>query len=164
MSDRFLGTISCGAGILWAAVAVIGALTVAAGVSGCADPQPRPSGGTNPDGKLAARRSATEQNAACCLCHVAFARERLTMTHVKRRIACTDCHGPSNSHSMDDTGNTPPDVVFKPAEVNPFCLRCHKEHPLKTNAVAQVRESNGPLRCTSCHGNRHHLPRPTTRP
>jgi hypothetical protein len=115
-------------------------------------------------------RTAMERNADCCMCHQPFLSEPLSKQHAAHSIACADCHGPSHAHSTDEHFQKPPDVVMKPKDVDPFCLRCHAQHEPKKpprNSLAATSPNllgtQAPSRCTSCHG-RHRIARATTRP
>ena len=115
-------------------------------------------------------RTAMERNADCCMCHQPFLTEPLSVRHARHDVTCADCHGASRAHSTDEKFQIPPDVVVKPNGVDPFCLRCHKEHEMKKpprNSLAatdpKALGTEAPHRCTSCHG-RHRIARVTTRP
>jgi hypothetical protein len=95
-------------------------------------------------------------NADCCMCHQPFLSEPLAVQHAEEGVACVDCHGKSIAHSTDEKFEVPPDRVFAPTEVEPFCLECHKRHDIKPAmleaATAKAGPEDGPVRCTTCHG------------
>lgn len=103
-------------------------------------------------------------NAGCYVCHMTFVKEPLTVTHLKRKITCTGCHGTSAAHANDeDIGATPPDNVIKRDQVNDYCRKCHRKHPvnpekliarwLERKAATPTSRPAGPAAvCTDCHG------------
>ena len=103
--------------------------------------------------------SAADRNNDCLLCHQSFLSEPLSRTHAEQGVGCTDCHGPSLGHRMDEQSHTPPDVAFQSREVDTFCLTCHQRHEIKV-ADLMARGVNartagsepGVRRCTVCHG------------
>jgi len=109
-------------------------------------------------------------NAGCCVCHMLFIKESLSKTHLEAKITCVRCHGACIGHANDEhIGATPPDVRFKPGEVNPFCRTCHEKHDVPPEKVVARREVEAArpaaagtiaeARCTDCHG-KHRIERP----
>jgi len=95
----------------------------------------------------------------CLVCHLAFKKEDLAVTHLKAARApafeagdlnCEYCHGDKNDpHRADEDGLTPPQKMFDKADIVPFCTTadCHPKHSDAVSAAdlkAQV--------CTECHG------------
>ncbi len=139
------------------------AAAIASGAAGCGPARPRPAPGDAGHGAAPGpRRSAIEQNADCCMCHQPFLAETFSVRHAKHDIACAGCHGPSRAHSTDETFRVPPDVTFKPGDVDPYCLTCHARHPLKPDASAGISDTEHPPRCTVCHAPQHRIARKTT--
>lgn len=102
-------------------------------------------------------------NSRCAVCHLNLVIEELARTHAEAGIGCAECHGASDAHIADESwasgGNgTPPDVMYRPAEINPGCLKCHPAGQLDADVHREVLEggSDGDT-CTSCHGE-HRLP------
>ncbi|HUT92412.1 MAG TPA: cytochrome c3 family protein [Thermoguttaceae bacterium] len=96
-------------------------------------------------------------NAACYVCHMTFVGEEMSAVHLKEKTTCIDCHGLSAPHANDENiGATPPDIVFKRADVDASCEECHEEHDAPaTKVVARFLErklsESSPI-CTDCHG------------
>ncbi len=96
-------------------------------------------------------------NAGCYVCHMTFVKEPLSVTHLKAKVSCARCHGPSLAHANDeDIGATKPDKVFKHEQVPAFCRGCHKlpeNHPEKIilGIVKRKKPEPGTV-CTDCHG------------
>lgn len=103
-------------------------------------------------------------NAGCYVCHMTFVKEPLTVTHLERRVTCTDCHGPSVAHANDeDVGATLPDRIIKRDQVNVYCRTCHKKHDVvpeeliarwmeRTKSKSVSRPARPAAVCTDCHG------------
>lgn len=103
-------------------------------------------------------------NAACYVCHMAFVGEELTAVHLPHEIGCVQCHGTSEGHANDENiGATPPDKVFGPDQINPFCRTCHETHDVDPEKViarwtegsdrgAASQPAKQPAACTDCHG------------
>lgn len=97
-------------------------------------------------------------NAACCVCHIPFAKEELGKVHLAAKIACFECHGLSADHANDeDIGATPPDVVFRRDRIDAACLKCHETHDAAgRDVVARFLQrrlsAESPAVCTDCHG------------
>jgi len=142
----------------------LGVAAVGLGISACVGPQPRSRPPASP-----ASQSTLEQSADCRDCHEPFPSEPLAAVHAEAEMACTDCHGPSRAHAADERSETPPDVVFKPTEVDALCRECHPDHDVAPARVIRrwrkvkaegERETVSPTqaRCTACHG-KHRMAR-----
>ena len=97
-------------------------------------------------------------NAACYVCHTTFVKEDLAKVHLKEKIGCIKCHGPSEKHANDEhVGATKPDVVIKRHEVDASCVKCHETHDAPARAVIarfidrKLPADAKPI-CTGCHG------------
>jgi len=97
-------------------------------------------------------------NSRCFVCHMNYVQEDIAVIHARSNIGCADCHGNCDAHIADESwawgGNgTPPGIMYRRPEINPFCMRCHpkdkidtKQHkPLFADTVEQKH-------CTDCHG------------
>jgi len=105
-------------------------------------------------------------NAACYVCHMTFVGEELSQAHLKKKITCIRCHGPSAAHANDENiGATKPDKIFRADEINEFCRPCHKRHNVEPEKVVAewqsrlaagwvTKETSATVTCTMCHG--HH--------
>jgi formate-dependent nitrite reductase cytochrome c552 subunit len=97
-------------------------------------------------------------NAACYVCHMTFVKEELATVHLKEKIGCIQCHGPSDKHANDEhIGATKPDIVFKRDQIDKSCMKCHEGHDVPAKAVvARFVERKLPVQaspvCTECHG------------
>jgi len=96
-------------------------------------------------------------NAGCYLCHMTFVKEPLSKVHLRHKVYCIDCHGPSVAHANDeDVGATKPDIYFKRAQIAPACRKCHDTHdadPAKVIARYRQRKlKTASPTCTECHG------------
>jgi len=98
-------------------------------------------------------------NATCCACHTNYIKEPLSRMHLKHKVYCIDCHGPSKAHanaSEKDIGETRPDICFQRSQVNGACRKCHSRHTAAKEKVAKRRIEKKltvtPEVCTDCHG------------
>jgi hypothetical protein len=97
-------------------------------------------------------------NAGCYVCHLTFVKEDLAKVHLKAKVGCTDCHGPSAKHANDENiGATKPDITYKREQVEPSCVKCHEKHNAAARKVIArcVERKLGPKSsptCTECHG------------
>jgi len=102
-------------------------------------------------------------NLACYVCHTTYVKEPLSRVHLKHKVYCIDCHGPSIGHANDeDIGATKPDKYFKRSQVNASCRKCHSDHDAKPEKVVKryierKLTTNSPV-CTDCHG-KHRIER-----
>ena len=103
-------------------------------------------------------------NAACYVCHMTYVKEPMSRLHLKHKVFCIDCHGPSIGHANDeDIGATKPDIYFKRDKINASCRKCHADHNAKPEKVIKryierKLTTNSPV-CTDCHGT-HKIKRP----
>jgi hypothetical protein len=110
-------------------------------------------------------------NSRCYVCHINYMQEDITVIHARVNIGCAHCHGNCDAHIADESwawgGNgTPPGVMYRRPEINPFCMGCHpkdkidtKQHkPLFADTVEPGRKAGliqsraSPWHCTDCHG------------
>ena len=97
-------------------------------------------------------------NSRCFVCHMNYVQEDIAVIHARANIGCANCHGDCDAHIADESwawgGNgTPPGIMYRRPEINPFCMGCHpkdkidtKQHkPLFADTVEQKH-------CTDCHG------------
>ncbi len=92
-------------------------------------------------------------NLRCHACHYNFSQEEIAGTHARMGIGCEDCHGACDAHCDDEDNITPPDVMFAPEMIEPFCLGCHGEELLEVPDHKEARGDDGEkLVCTQCHG------------
>lgn len=96
-------------------------------------------------------------NATCYVCHIPFIREEISRVHFKEEVTCIECHGVSAAHANDeDVGATKPDIVYKRAQVDKMCGKCHEDHDVPaTDVIARFLDreiTESPAVCTDCHG------------
>lgn len=108
-------------------------------------------------------------NFACFVCHANMEGEPLVEVHARKGHGCIECHGDSFAHRNDEDNVTPPDVMFPPEAIDPFCRKCHDRHdaPAKDVVARFLKRCAGKtdpeqIVCTDCHGE-HHLSRRTVR-
>ncbi len=94
-------------------------------------------------------------NRLCFACHVNLKKETLTTVHAQANIGCTQCHGASEAHRLDEDTITPPDVMFPVEKIRSFCTSCHTEDamtivPAHQAAASELNPSTES--CTDCHG------------
>jgi hypothetical protein len=149
----------------WVPVLLVAVLTAAAlGRAGLLD---------HPRAHAETRTNAPKKpvdNSMCNICHLDLEDETLVVIHLKHKVTCQECHGPSMHHVNDEMAATKPDILFGRAEVEPFCKKCHPKEHKNPEAVAAFREQwRGKQRpsgraiadhsiCTDCHG-QHVLPK-----
>lgn len=100
-------------------------------------------------------------NSYCLVCHLNYEEDELTITHQQSGIGCEGCHGTSDSHSANEDGLTPPEIMYPKAKINPFCMTCHPESDVsQRDACIYVKlfakDNTGKMTCTTCHG-KHRL-------
>jgi len=69
-------------------------------------------------------------NSRCLVCHMNYIKEDIAVTHARVNIGCAQCHGESDAHIDDESWSwggkgTPPDIMYVPEKINPFCTGCH---------------------------------------
>ena len=97
-------------------------------------------------------------NSRCYVCHINYMQEDIAVIHARVNIGCAHCHGDCDAHIADESwawgGNgTPPGIMYRRPEINPFCMGCHPRDKIDT-------EQHKPLfagtveqkHCTDCHG------------
>lgn len=103
--------------------------------------------------------------------------EEIATTHLKNKITCTQCHGPSNHHMHDEMLMTKPDRLFGRAEVAAMCQKCHADnlHSDKAKMDTFLKKWLGTDRpngraiskdsiCTDCHGTHNIIKRIADKP
>ncbi|MDP6635161.1 MAG: NapC/NirT family cytochrome c [Phycisphaerae bacterium] len=105
-------------------------------------------------------------NSYCYDCHMYLEREKepLIVRHASVNIGCVDCHGKSQPHVDDESGETPPDIMYAKDQINVACGKkgCHSEKKLKKVTSHKAWFASAPAAqdkkyCTDCHG-RHSVP------
>jgi hypothetical protein len=96
-------------------------------------------------------------NSRCFVCHINYMQEDIAVVHAKANIGCANCHGQSDKHIADESwasgGNgTPPDIMYLPAKINPFCMGCHTKDRIETDQHKPLFANFGKMVCTDCHG------------
>jgi len=93
----------------------------------------------------------------------------LSQSHRKAAVGCADCHGRSVAHAEDKDKSVPPDVMFTPDFMVPFCATCHRTHDAPAVKVIAQYQKRCPgkvkpeeVTCTDCHGT-HRLKARTVR-
>ena len=112
------------------------------------------------DDPLAAddREGPVADNSRCFVCHINYVQEDIAVTHARQDMGCAHCHGESDEHIADESwasgGNgTPPEIMYRRPEINPFCLSCHSRDKLPTEAHKGLFAGTGAEKyCTDCHG------------
>lgn len=106
-------------------------------------------------GLLAADPPKPADNSYCLVCHANFKSEKISSIHQKEGIGCAKCHGESDSHSADEDGLVPPEIMFAKEQIQGACMECHKEADLREvtdhDAVFTAEPSKHKV-CTDCHG------------
>jgi len=112
----------------------------------------------NPQPATEPQEAAIADNSQCYVCHVNFSREKLTLVHAHADIGCEKCHALSEAHCSDEDNVTPPDIMYPPEKINPFCLRCHAQDKIdiKPHAALFAGTATEKKYCTDCHG-KHRL-------
>ena len=103
-------------------------------------------------------------NSKCFDCHIYLAKEKepLIVRHQAVNVGCVDCHGKSQPHMDDESGETAPDIIFAKDVINVSCSKsgCHSEKKLKevTSHKPWYAGADGDKKtCTDCHG-KHRIP------
>jgi len=114
---------------------------------------------------------AVADNSRCYVCHMNYMQEDITVIHARAKVGCADCHGNCDAHIADESWawggkGTPPGIMYRRPEINPFCMGCHprdkidteKHKPLFEGAVEEQAKAGLILSgasacyCTDCHG------------
>ncbi len=116
----------------------------------------------SPDGankQSASDKSSMAYYVMCNDCHMNYVGEPLALAHAQAGMSCESCHGPSREHYSDESNTTPPDTMYPPDKIGPFCQGCHHTHdvpPGKIIALWLQRDSDktnsDKIVCTDCHG------------
>jgi len=103
-------------------------------------------------------------NSYCYVCHVNYQEEPLAHQHEVAGVGCEKCHGLSAKHSADEDNLTAPDHMYSETRVASFCLACHPQEKLASDAHHKpIFAAGAPWqRCTDCHGE-HRLKNRTRR-
>jgi hypothetical protein len=115
------------------------------------------------DEKPASKKSNSNVNSLCYICHFDLQTEEIATAHLKEGVTCDKCHGPSADHMHDEMLMTKPDLLFGRAEVEQMCKNCHKPHKNEMAVEAFRKKWLGRARpngrtitaesvCTDCHG------------
>jgi len=97
-------------------------------------------------------------NSRCLVCHLNYELEDIAITHAREGYGCAYCHGQSDAHIADESwasgGNgTPPDIMYRPNEVIPACLKCHELSKSDPDCRCEFPRLDEKKLCTECHGN-----------
>ena len=96
----------------------------------------------------------------CLSCHHTFQKEKFSKAHIKKKVKCTKCHGPSLAHSLDKKHLTPPDIMFQRGKLKTTCLKCHKEDKLvkvQMHKITKAFDAKPKLSCAKCHTKKHRI-------
>lgn len=102
-------------------------------------------------------------NSFCYVCHVNYQDEKLNAAHTAVGVGCETCHGISDTHSADEDGLTPPDVMWPTHRITRRCMTCHPRNALlaKPKAAEQHKAvlgaASGDVHCALCHAAKHRL-------
>lgn len=92
-------------------------------------------------------------NSRCHVCHINYEDEALAVTHARANISCEQCHGASDAHCGDEDNITPPDIMYPPEKIRPFCMGCHIREKIDIAVHKKVlSDTSAKGVCTNCHG------------
>jgi len=92
-------------------------------------------------------------NSRCHVCHINYSEEDLAVTHARADISCERCHGASDDHCGDEDNITPPDIMYPPEKIRPFCMECHRSEEIDIAVHKSIISDTGSKGiCTNCHG------------
>ncbi len=97
-------------------------------------------------------------NSRCFVCHMNYMQEDIAVFHARANIGCADCHGDSDEHIADESwswgeNGTAPDIMYRRAEVNEFCMNCHPKDKLDAEQHKALFAGTAKEKyCTDCHG------------
>ncbi|HUT24405.1 MAG TPA: NapC/NirT family cytochrome c [Sumerlaeia bacterium] len=96
-------------------------------------------------------------NSFCYVCHVNFQTEEFTDVHMAAGVGCKTCHGKCAEHADDEDHVTPPDVMYRKAQVDASCMtaECHPRERMEEEIGHRPFFAGAePERqyCTDCHG------------
>jgi formate-dependent nitrite reductase cytochrome c552 subunit len=97
-------------------------------------------------------KASPEKNplAGCLQCHVNVEKKFVKSLHFKKKISCTDCHGPSQGHVADENNDVKPDQVFARKDVDRLCSKCHDCGRTITAAEKALPADKRQV-CSQCH-------------
>jgi len=116
------------------------------------------------DGDKGKPTAAMVDNERCFVCHLDYKLEELALDHAKAKISCAECHGNCDKHIADESwasgGNgTPPEIMYRPKEINPACFKCHEQDDLDPDEHDEFLAGKTKEKvCTDCHG-KHRMPK-----
>lgn len=103
-------------------------------------------------------------NSRCHVCHLNFSMEKIAVTHAKKGISCSDCHGDCDAHIDDESWasggpGTPPEIMFPRERIDPACMKCHEQHTATPRLMIKRWQDRklgdkpvAEVVCTDCHG------------
>jgi len=100
--------------------------------------------------------------AGCQQCHVNVEKKYFKSLHFKKKVSCTDCHGPSKGHVADENNDIKPDQVFTRKDVDRLCSKCH-DCSRTITAEEKALPADKQQVCTQCH-RAHDFPVPKDKP
>jgi hypothetical protein len=99
-----------------------------------------------------------EFNGGCYVCHGNYRTEALVVRHAQKKVGCSDCHGPSIPHQVDEFHRTPPEKMFGLHNIDQMCGKCHEDHDVPARKVITRWQQRGAAKgnaknivCTDCH-------------
>jgi len=103
------------------------------------------------------KTDSAADNSRCLVCHLNYELEDIALVHANAGYGCAHCHGQSDAHIADESwasgGNgTPPDVMYRPEEVIPACLKCHELSKSDPECRCEFPRLPEKKSCTDCHG------------
>ena len=110
-----------------------------------------------PAGPAETKEYKDTDNYFCYVCHSNFEEEEFVVSHAEAGVGCSSCHGECNDHAADEESETPPDIMYSKAKVNPSCMtaECHPRERMEAEighrpffAGAHAEREH----CTDCHG------------
>lgn len=97
-------------------------------------------------------------NSRCFVCHLNYQFDDIALVHAREAYGCAYCHGPSDNHIADESwasgeNGTAPDIMYRPNEVIPACLKCHELSKSDPECRCEFPRLPQKKSCTDCHGN-----------
>ena len=84
------------------------------------------------------------------MCHVDVVDDFADSKHMAKEMTCTECHGPSDAHTMDENNEVNPDRMFAREDIDAFCGDCHP--CTRPGAAALATRPDVPVKvCIDCH-------------
>jgi hypothetical protein len=95
----------------------------------------------------------------CGLCHFEFLFDMQNSAHLREKIGCPSCHGPSRGHRESENNDVSPDVYFsvdqREKRIEKLCATCHADSLQNLKAGehngASPPEPQQAAECISCH-------------